>query len=179
MPAQLPVSLLLLYIPIASCITHTCTALSKAKAATHPVSIAPACFVSKEIKYTRWKQWHHSARVRMSTGQTLLRSFMKTEVAACFILKIPRYTLRTPPAANLCMKVISIKKKKILMFESPYFLWLRRAEQSISNQELSLTLSRSDVNTCALLQRGYITFRELDKFLETVWVLTALEAGLF
>lgn len=122
MPAQLPVSLLLLYIPIASCITHTCTALSKAKAATHPVSIAPACFVSKEIKYTRWKQWHHSARVRMSTGQTLLRSFMKTEVAACFILKIPRYTLRTPPAANLCMKVISIKKKNPYVWKPLLFV---------------------------------------------------------
>lgn len=76
-------TVLLLYIPIASCIAHTCTALSKAKPATHPASIAPACFVSKEIKYTRRKQWHHSARKRMSTGQTLLRR--KTELAGLFL----------------------------------------------------------------------------------------------
>lgn len=45
------------------------------------------------------------------------------------------------------------------MFERPYFLWLRRAELSITNQEFSLTLSRSDVNTCALLQRGCISLQ--------------------
>lgn len=64
------------------------------------------------------------------------------------------------------------------MFETPYFLCLRRTELSISNQKFSLWFSRSDVNTFALLQRGYIAFRELNKFLETVWVLAALEAGL-
>lgn len=63
------------------------------------------------------------------------------------------------------------------MFESLYFLWLR-TELSILNQEFSLTFTRSDVNTCALLQNGYIAFMKLDKFLETVWVLSDLEAGL-
>lgn len=64
------------------------------------------------------------------------------------------------------------------MFESPYFLWLRRAELSITKQEFSLMLSRSHVNTCALLQSGYIAFRELNNFLEATWVLIALEVGL-
>lgn len=50
------------------------------------------------------------------------------------------------------------------MFENPYFLWLRRVELSIWNQEFLLEFSRSDVNTCALLQRGYIVYREWDKF---------------
>lgn len=64
------------------------------------------------------------------------------------------------------------------MFESLSFLWLRRTELFILNQEFSLTFTRSDVNTCALLQNGYIAFRKLDKFLETVWILSDLEAGL-
>lgn len=49
------------------------------------------------------------------------------------------------------------------MFESPYLLWLKRADLPIPNHEFSLTFLRGDVNTCASLQTGYVAFRQLDK----------------
>lgn len=67
------------------------------------------------------------------------------------------------------------------MFENPYFLWLRRVELSIWNQEFLLAFSRSDVNTCALLQRGYIVYREWDKFWRQsgYWLSLKLDSQIF
>lgn len=154
----------LLYIPIVSCIAHTRVALSKTKPATHPVSIALAFSVSKEIKYTRQKQWYHSVRMRR-TEQALSRNSGKTKVAVCHCH--PTNTVIHLQSSSSCMSggYFSYKKhtNNILTFESSHIPWLRAAHLSHSNQEFSLTFLRGDINTRVSLQTGYVAFRELNK----------------
>ena len=59
--------------------------------------------------------------------------------------------------------IIYKNPQNILMSESPYPLWFRRAALSTPNPVFSLTFLRGDVTARASLQIGYVAFKELEK----------------
>lgn len=135
---------MLLYIPIASYIAHAHLALSKTRPTTHPVSIAPVFLVSKEIKYTRRKQWHHPARTRMGIGQALSQEALggQKQLSAPAIPQVPWFTSRTPSLPHLQVWTLFLSfsipalhppllVKNILELERPYLLWLKRGDVKV------------------------------------------------